>query len=122
MAVRGRGKIVNISSVHDRKPARGNSIYCISKSGLVMMTKALAVELAEFGIQVNSISPGAIMTDENAPRLADATYRAKVLEQIPAQRVGSVEDCVGAVVLLCSPESDYITGTSVCIDGGMGLT
>ena len=121
MAVQGAGKIVNISSVHDAHPMTGNSVYCIAKAGVSMLTRCLALELAAGGIQVNCVAPGAIATDENKPRLDDPAYRAKVLAKIPGGRIGTVEDVCGAVVLLASPEADYITGTTIYVDGGMLL-
>lgn len=121
MAEQQSGKIVNISSVHDARPMVGNSAYCIAKAGMVMLTKSLALELAPHGIQVNCVSPGAIETDENRPRLNDPKYRAKVLARIPSGRIGAVEDVCGAVVLLASAEADYITGTTMYVDGGMLL-
>jgi len=121
MLLRGSGKIINISSVHDAVPMANNSVYCIAKAGLVMLTKALALELAPRGIQVNCISPGAILTDENRDRLADPAYRARVLAKIPAGRIGIPEDVVGAAVLLASREADYVTGATLYVDGGMLL-
>lgn len=121
MAPQRSGKIINISSVHDVRAMPSNSIYNITKAGLVMLTKSLALELAESGIQVNCVSPGAILTDENRDRLADPAYHAKVLAKIPSRRIGEPEDVVGAVLLLASPESDYITGTTLYVDGGMLL-
>lgn len=121
MAAQGYGKIINISSVHDTQPMRLNSAYCASKSALVMMTKCAALELAASGVQVNCISPGAILTDENRPRLEDPTYLAQVLAKIPVGRVGNVDDITGAVLLLASPASAYITGTVLYVDGGMLL-
>lgn len=121
MAPKRAGKIINISSVHDAQPMRLNSAYCVAKSGLLMMTKCAALELADSGIQVNCVSPGAILTDENRPRLEDPDYLAKVLDKIPARQIGSVDDVVGAVLLLASPESRYITGTVLYVDGGMLL-
>ena len=99
----------------------GNSVYNITKAGLVMLTKSLALELAEKGIQVNCVSPGAILTDETRDRLADPDYRARVLAKIPGGRIGEPQDVVGAVVLLASAESDYITGATLYVDGGMLL-
>ncbi len=121
MASQKSGKIINISSVHDVKPMANNSVYTIGKGGLMMLTKSLALELAEHGIQVNSVSPGAILTDENRDFLADPAYLARVLAKIPCRRIGTTEDVVGAVVLLASPESDYMTGSTVYVDGGMLL-
>ncbi|MFZ2641382.1 MAG: glucose 1-dehydrogenase [Verrucomicrobiia bacterium] len=121
MAEQRSGKIINISSVHDVRAMMNNSVYNITKAGLVMLTKSLALELAEKGIQVNCVSPGAILTDETRDRLADPEHRARVLAKIPSRRVGEPEDVVGAVLLLASPESDYITGTTLYVDGGMLL-
>ncbi len=121
MGAQRSGKIINISSVHDDRPMADNSVYNITKAGLVMLTKSLALELAEKGIQVNCVSPGAILTDETRDRLADAGHRDNVLAKIPSRRVGEPEDVVGAVLLLASPASDYITGTTVYVDGGMLL-
>lgn len=121
MVVQRCGKIINISSVHDMRAMAGNSIYSIGKSGLAMLTKALAAELAEMGIQVNSVAPGAILTDINRERLADPDHLARVLDKIPSRRIGAPEDVVGAVTLLASAQSDYITGTTLYVDGGMLL-
>ncbi len=121
MAAQGHGKIINISSVHDAQPMRLNSAYCAAKSALVMMTKCAALELAAHGVQVNCVSPGAILTDENRPRLEDPAYLAQVLAKIPSGRVGNVDDIAGAVLLLASPASAYITGAVLYVDGGMLL-
>lgn len=115
------GKIINISSVHDARPMAANSVYNITKAGLVMLTKSLALELAESGIQVNCVSPGAILTDETRDRLADPAYRDKVLAKIPARKIGEPEEVVGAVLLLSSPASSYINGATLHVDGGMLL-
>jgi len=121
MVAQGSGKIINISSVHDVRPMASNSVYNITKAGLAMLTKSLALELAERGIQVNALSPGAILTDETRDRLADPEYRAKVLAKIPARRVGDPEDVVGAVLLLASDASNYVNGSTLYVDGGMLL-
>lgn len=121
MVERRSGKIINISSVHDVRPMADNSIYNITKAGLVMLTQSLALELAEKGIQVNCVSPGAILTDETRDRLADPAHRARVLAKIPSRRVGEPEDVVGAVLLLSSAASDYINGATLYVDGGMLL-
>ncbi len=117
----GGGKIVNISSIHDEAPIRNLSIYTITKGGMKLMTKSLAFELAEHRINVNSISPGAILTDINREVLSDPGYRARVLEKIPWRRIGDVQDLVGAAVFLCSAESDYVTGATLYVDGGILL-
>jgi glucose 1-dehydrogenase len=118
----GAGKIINVSSVHDHHPLRDRSIYAASKGGLIMLTKALAFELAEYGICVNAISPGAILTDMNREALSAPENLNRCLGKIPLKRLGTVEDIVGAAVFLASSESDYVTGTTLYIDGGMLLS
>jgi glucose 1-dehydrogenase len=118
----GRGKIINISSVHDVEPLRDRAIYSITKGGMLMMTKSLALELADHGIHVNSISPGAILTDMNRTHLEnDPARRDRLLGKIPLKRIGCAEDIVGAAVFLASTESDYVTGTTIYVDGGLLL-
>ena len=117
----GGGKILNVSSIHDEAPIRNLSIYSITKGGMKMLTKSLALELAEHKINVNSLSPGAILTDINREALADPEYRARVIEKIPWKRIGEVADVVGAAVFLCSAESDYVTGATLYVDGGILL-
>ena len=117
----GGGKILNISSIHDEAPIRNLSIYSITKGGMKMLTKSLAFELAEHKINVNSLSPGAILTDINREALADPAYRARVIEKIPWKRIGETADVVGAAMFLCSAESDYVTGATLYVDGGILL-
>jgi glucose 1-dehydrogenase len=111
----GGGKIVNISSVHDIEPLRDRAIYSISKAGMLMLVKSLALELAEHNIHVNAISPGAILTDMNRKHLSEPARRARLLDRIPVKRLGDAED------ILASSESDYVTGTTIYVDGGLLL-
>lgn len=115
------GKIINISSCHDTVPLNLRSAYAISKGGLAMLTKSLALELAEYKINVNSMAPGAILTDMNRAALSVPEVRARLLSRIPWNRLGAVEDCVGAVVFLASDEADYVTGITLYVDGGLLL-
>jgi glucose 1-dehydrogenase len=117
----GGGKIINISTVHDHHPLRDRSAYAISKGGLMMLTKSLAFELAEHGISVNAISPGAILTDMNREALSVPENLSRCLGKIPLKRLGAADDIVGAAVFLASSESDYVTGATLYIDGGMLL-
>jgi NAD(P)-dependent dehydrogenase (short-subunit alcohol dehydrogenase family) len=117
----GRGKIICISSVHDIEPLRNRAIYSISKAGVSMLVKSLALELGEHHVQVNAISPGAILTDFNRHHLADPVKRERLIGQIPSGRLGNPEDITGAAVFLASAASDYITGTTVYVDGGLLL-
>jgi NAD(P)-dependent dehydrogenase (short-subunit alcohol dehydrogenase family) len=117
----GRGKIINLSSVHDTVPLPNRSAYAISKGGIAMLTRSLALELAEHKINVNAIAPGAILTEMNREHLSIPENRAKLLDKIPWSRIGDVEDVVGAAVFLASPESDYVTGATLYVDGGLLL-
>jgi glucose 1-dehydrogenase len=115
------GKIINISSCHDTVPLNLRSAYGVSKGGLAMLTKSLALELAEHKINVNGLSPGAILTEMNRAALSVPEVRARLLARIPWNRLGEGEDCVGAAVFLASPEADYVTGTTLYVDGGLLL-
>jgi glucose 1-dehydrogenase len=115
------GKIINISSCHDTVPLNLRSAYGVSKGGLAMLTKSLALELAEHKINVNSLSPGAILTEMNSAALSVPEVRARLLARIPWNRLGETEDCVGAAVFLASRESDYVTGVTLYVDGGLLL-
>ncbi len=115
------GKIINISSCHDTVPLALRSAYGVSKGGLAMLTKSLALELAEHHINVNGLSPGAILTEMNREQLSKPDVRARLLARIPWNRLGDIEDCVGAAVFLASPESDYVTGATIYVDGGLLL-
>lgn len=117
----GGGAVLNIGSVHDQRAHRNNSLYTIAKGGIKLMTRNLALEWAEFNIRVNSLSPGAILTDINRSVLADDGFRRKTLAQIPSGRIGEPSDLVAAAVLLVSDEGSYITGTTLYVDGGFLL-
>jgi glucose 1-dehydrogenase len=117
----GGGKIINISSVHDVEPLRNRAIYSISKGGMSMLVKSLALELAEHNIHVNGISPGAVLTDMNREHLTEPARRDRLLGEIPMRRIGDPEDIVGAAVFLASSESNYVTGTTIYVDGGLLL-
>jgi glucose 1-dehydrogenase len=115
------GAILNISSVHDEQPHKGNSLYTIAKGGMKMLTRNLALELAPFHIRVNALSPGAILTDMNRQVLNVPEYRNKVLEKIPLGRIGEVSEIVGTALVLVSDEGSYITGSTFYVDGGLRL-
>jgi len=115
------GKIINISSCHDTVPLNLRSAYGVSKGGLAMLTKSLALELAEHKINVNAISPGAILTEMNSEQLSKPEIRARLLTRIPWNRLGEGDDCVGAAVFLASADADYVTGATLYVDGGLLL-
>ncbi|WP_321475051.1 glucose 1-dehydrogenase [uncultured Paludibaculum sp.] len=121
MKAQRSGVILNISSVHDERAHRNNSVYTIAKGGMRMMTRNLALEWAEYGIRVNALAPGAILTDMNRDVLADPVYEARVVSTIPLGRIGSVDELVGTAVLLVSDAGSYITGSTFYVDGGLLL-
>lgn len=114
-----RGRIVNISSVHEDIPMPGNSPYCAAKGGLRMLTRTLCDELAPHGITINNIGPGAVATPINTATLADPEKVAKLNAVIPLGRVGQPEEVAGLAVYLASDEAAYVTGATYFIDGGM---
>ncbi len=114
-----RGKIVNISSVHEDLPFPNFTAYCVSKGGVKMLTRNLGVELGQFGINVNNIAPGAIETPINKNLLNDPNKLNYLLGQIPLKRLGQPEDVAGMAVFLSSDEADYITGSTFFVDGGL---
>ncbi|OUL18268.1 SDR family oxidoreductase [Nostoc sp. 106C] len=115
------GKIICISSVHEVIPWAGHVNYAASKGGIHMMMQSIAQELAPHKIRVNSIAPGAIKTPINKSAWDTPEAEAKLLQLIPAKRVGEVEDIAKAAVWLASDDSDYVNGTTLFVDGGMTL-
>ncbi len=113
------GKIINISSVHEELPFPHFASYCASKGGIKMLTRNLAIELAPNKITINSIAPGAIETPINKNLLNDPVKLKDLLENIPLGRLGKPEDVAGIAAFLASSESDYITGTTFFVDGGL---
>ena len=121
MKEKGWGRIVNISSVHETRPTGNRSPYSISKAGMEMMTREHAFEFASSGITVNTVIPGAIRTDMNKGVLSDPAYEKRVIELIPARRIGDPEDVAAIVRFLVTEEARYITGASITVDGGLML-
>ncbi len=118
---RAAGKIISMSSVHEVIPWAGHVNYAASKGGIMQLTKSMAQELAPQKIRVNSIAPGAIKTAINRSAWETPEAEAKLLKLIPYGRVGLPEDIGRAAVWLASDASDYVTGTTLFVDGGMTL-
>lgn len=119
MAANKAGKIINISSVHEELPFPHFAGYCASKGGLKMLARDLAVELAPHGITINNIAPGAIETPINKALLNDPVKLKPLLQNIPLKRLGTPDDVAGVAAFLASADADYITGTTVYVDGGL---
>lgn len=119
METKRPGKIINMSSVHEELPFPHFAPYCMSKGGLKMMTRDLAIELAPFGITINSIAPGAIETPINTKLLHDPAKLKALLENIPLQRLGKPDDIARITAFLASSDADYMTGTTLFADGGL---
>jgi len=115
------GSIVCMSSVHQHIPWAGHANYAAAKGGVRMLMQTLAQEVGRDRIRVNAIAPGAIATDINHAVWSDPQQRAKLLELIPYGRIGEVEDIARAAVWLSSDAADYVTGTTLIVDGGMSL-
>jgi glucose 1-dehydrogenase len=115
------GKIICMSSVHEVIPWAGHVNYATSKGGIMLMMKSIAQEFAPRKIRVNSIGPGAIRTPINHQAWDTPAAEKKLLELIPYGRVGVVEDIGAAAVWLASDDSEYVTGTTLFVDGGMTL-
>ncbi|MBD2360808.1 glucose 1-dehydrogenase [Anabaena minutissima FACHB-250] len=115
------GNIINISSVHEIIPRPMYVSYSISKGGMENMTKTLALEYANRGIRVNAIAPGATITPINEDWVNDPEKKAVVESHIPMGRAGTSQEMAAAVAFLASDEAAYITGQTLCIDGGLTL-
>jgi len=115
------GKIVCTSSVHQEIPWAGHANYAASKGGVMMLMKSVAQELAPHRIRVNAIAPGAIRTSINKTAWATSEAYRDLMQLIPYGRIGEPEDVAHAAVWLASDASDYITGATIFVDGGMLL-
>jgi glucose 1-dehydrogenase len=115
------GKIIFISSVHEVIPWANHVNYASSKGGIMLLMKSIAQELGPYKIRVNSIGPGAIKTDINRSAWETPEAESSLLKLIPYKRVGETLDIARVAVWLASDEADYITGTTLYVDGGMLL-
>jgi 3-oxoacyl-[acyl-carrier protein] reductase len=117
------GRIINISSVLGVIPARLQCAFTAAKAGVVHLTRTLAIELGEHGILVNCVAPGSTLTEGTkqlfySEHAAEKDRAKRVLSHIPLGRAGTVEEMAHAVLFFAAPESGYITGQTLCVDGG----
>jgi 2-deoxy-D-gluconate 3-dehydrogenase len=123
------GKIVNMASMEGMHPWENLAHYTTSKAGVIMLTKAMALELARHGILINAVAPGGIMTPGTAVQGSELVAAGKSLEQVTAMfmarlalgRIGTPDDVAKVVVFLASGAADYMTGTVLLVDGGWQL-
>ena len=118
MAERDKGVIINIGSQRGDVARPKKAHYLSSKGGIKMLTKALAVDLASYGIRVNCLAPGPVETEMAAPVLSDPALRNEFLTHLPLGRLGEPKDVAGAAVFLASDAASWITGTTLYVEGG----
>lgn len=121
MKANGFGRIITIGSVNQHRQHPELSFYAATKCAVMSLVKNIAKEVAPFGVTVNNVSPGAILTPRNASVYEDEVAREKVESAIPVGRFGTPEECAGIVAFLASDDSAYITGADIRVDGGMSL-
>ena len=120
MAKQGQGKIINIVSMYSFFGSALVPSYSAAKGALIQLTKSMAIELAPFGIQVNAIAPGWIETDMTAPLKSSPLYQ-EIITRTPAGRWGKPDELSGTAVYLASRASNFVTGTTICVDGGYAI-
>ncbi len=119
MAARGGGKVINLASVAGIEPSPGMALYGITKAAVIMMTKALAIELAPQNIQVNAIAPGFIKTRFSQAIWGNEQISEQVIARTPAGRIASVNELTGIALYLAAPASSFTTGQTIVVDGGL---
>jgi len=120
MMERRWGRVINVSSVNGQKGAFGQTNYSAAKAGMHGFTKALALEVAKYGVTVNTISPGYIGT-KMVTAIPQEILDSKILPQIPVNRLGKPEEIAGLVAYLASDEAAFVTGANISINGGQHM-
>ncbi len=121
MCDRGWGRVLMIGSVQQAKPHPEMWIYAGTKHAQLNMSRNLALRVAQYGVTVNNLAPGAINTFRNEETLSDPENVARINARIPLGRVGEPDDCAAAALLLCSDAGKYITGADLFVDGGLSI-
>ncbi|MBN1289524.1 MAG: glucose 1-dehydrogenase [Actinobacteria bacterium] len=119
MREKGKGSIINMSTISARRPLQGLGAYSVSKAGIDMVTKSLAQEWTGSGVRVNGIAPGLIQTKFSSALWQNDDVRHMAEARIPAGRLGQPEDIAGAAVFLASDASKFISGETILVDGGL---
>jgi len=117
-AGKGAGTIINMSSINAVVAIANHTPYCVSKGGIDQLTKVMALALAPYGIRVNAIGPGSIMTDILKAVATDREAKRRILARTPLGRIGDPDEIASIAVFLASPEASYITGETIYADGG----
>ena len=117
-AGKGAGTIINMSSINALVAIANHTPYCVSKGGIDQLTKVMALALAPYGIRVNAIGPGSIMTDILKAVATDREAKRRILARTPLGRIGEPDEIASIAVFLASPEASYITGETIYADGG----
>ncbi len=118
MIEQGGGSIINIDSLNSDRPLKNVLPYAVSKAGMNNMTKALATEWGEFGVRVNGLAPGFILTDLTQKLWSDEKMYKWGVTNTPLRRLGQPEDMVGTAIFLASPAAAFLTGQTIYVDGG----
>jgi NAD(P)-dependent dehydrogenase (short-subunit alcohol dehydrogenase family) len=119
MVEKGGGNIINMASTAGVKAAPRMGGYCVAKAGAIMLTRVLALELAQHNIRVNAVAPSLVKTAFSQGMWGDPEREAKTAAKIPLKRIGVPEDVVGAALYLASDASAYVTGQTIFLDGGV---